>query len=422
MLLRFEVENHFSIKESQEISLIAGKLKGNESGLRRVAGASDLYAVPVALIYGANASGKTNFLLGLRFVREMVLFSHSKGKPDGGVPRIPFALVEQTEMMPSRFEVEFIVNGSRYIFGFTCDSHKFLAEWLYAFPEGKRRKLYERESKNVEFGPTMTGPKKQLANLMRQNSLFISTAAQNSHEEITKVASFFRDIDYISSASLPSIMISDRLVDGGHVDPRVINFLRTMGTGVVGLQQREREIEVPERLKALFEAAKARLGDEASAEMNFLQKEIEIELHHQGEGGNYPLPLRYESAGTLRLLRLTGKILHALDNGTLLLVDELDASLHTLVAEQIIELFTNPDYNLKGAQLIATTHDTNILSCDHLRRDQIWFCEKDDIGVSHIFSLADFKLRQSDRFEKGYLEGRFGAIPFAGDLKALIET
>ncbi len=115
---------------------------------------------------------------------------------------------------------------------------------------------------------------------------------------------------------------------------------------------------------------------------------------------------------------MMSKILRALDQGALLIIDELDTSLHTLVAEQIVELFSNPEYNPKGAQLLATTHDTNILACDHLRRDQIWFCEKDFVGASSIFSLSDFKLRSSDNFEKGYLEGRFGAIPFAGDLGA----
>lgn len=423
MLLRFEAENVFSIAETQELSLVASKLRGSETGLLPVPGASGLRAVPVALIYGANASGKTNFVQAFMFMRSAILFSHSQGDPEGGVPRVPFALDEESETEPSHFEAEFVVSGSRYIFGFTCDSQSFLTEWLYAFPEGKRRKLYEREGKNVDFGSTMLGAKKPLVDFMRHNSLFISTATQNDHEELSKLVNFFRDIQYSGNLSVSPSTITNTFKEG-QVDPRAITFLNTTGTGVVGLEQREKD--VPEQVKILssefLAIARKHLGDDAPADMEPSGKDVEIRLVHQGSTKQHALPLRHESAGTRRLLLMMTKIIRALDKGALLIIDELDTSLHTLVAEQILELFTDPKYNPKGAQLIATTHDTNVLACDHLRRDQIWFCEKDNIGVSRIFSLAEFKLRPTDRFEKGYLEGRFGAIPFAGDLSALLEA
>lgn len=423
MLLRFEAGNVFSFAETQELSLVASKLKGNEKGLLPIPGASDLRAVPVALIYGANASGKTNFVRAFTFMRSAILSSHSQGNPQGGVPRVPFALDDESDTKPSHFEAEFVVSGSRYIFGFTCDSQSFLTEWLYAFPEGKRRKLYERERKNVDFGPTMLGAKKPLVDFMRHNSLFISTATQNDHEELSKLVNFFREAQYSGTLSVSPMVITNTFKEG-QVDPRAITFLQTTGTGVVGLEQFEKEI--PEQIKMMssefIAIARKHLGDEATTDGEPSGKDVEIQLLHQGSTGQHALPLRHESAGTRRLLLLLSKILRALDNGSLLIIDELDASLHTLVAEQIVELFADPEYNQKGAQLIATTHDTNILACDHLRRDQIWLCEKDNVGVSRIFSLADFKLRATDQFEKGYLEGRFGAIPFAGDLSALLEV
>jgi AAA15 family ATPase/GTPase len=423
MLLRFEVGNVFSIAEIQELTLVASKLKGHEAGLHPISGTSGLRAVPVALIYGANASGKTNFIRAFMFMRNAILSSHSKGNPKGGVPRVPFALDGESEDKPSTLEVEFIASGTRYIFGFTCDSQSFLTEWLYGFPEGKQRKLYERNGKNVEFGPTMLGAKKPLVEFMRNNSLFISTATQNDHEELSKLVNFFRDVEYSGALSVSPTTITNTFKEG-QVDPRTIDFLRASGTGVVGLEQREKVI--PDRIKALssefLAVARKHFGNDAEVEMEDMGKDVEIQLLHQGSAKHHALPLRYESAGTRRLLLVMSKVLRALDQGSLLIVDELDASLHTLVAEQIVELFNNPDYNSKGAQLIATTHDTNILACDHLRRDQIWFCEKDTIGVSRIFSLADFKLRSTDHFGKGYLEGRFGAIPFAGDLSALFEA
>lgn len=423
MLLRFEAGNVLSIAEIQELSLVASKLQGNEAGLLPIPGGSGLRAVPVVLIYGANASGKTNFVRAFTFMRSAILSSHSRGNPQGGVPRVPFALDNESEAKPSHFEAEFVVSGSRYIFGFTCDSQNFLTEWLYSFPEGKRRKLYEREGKTVDFGSTMLGPKKTLVEFMRSNSLFISTATQNDHEELSKIVGFFRDTKYSGVLSVSPTTITNTFKEG-QVDPRAITFLKSTGTGIIGLEQREKDI--PEQMKLLsaefLAVARKHLGDESQTDAEPTGKDVEIQLLHQGATQQHALPLRSESAGTRRLLLMMSNILNAIDNGSLLIIDELDASLHTLVSEQVIELFTNPLYNTKGAQLIATTHDTNVLSCDHLRRDQIWFCEKDDVGVTRIFSLSDFKLRKTDKFEKGYLEGRFGAIPFSGNLSGLIEV
>jgi AAA15 family ATPase/GTPase len=422
MLLRFEAGNVLSIAKTQEMSLVASKLKGSEKGLFPIPGTPNLQAMPVALIYGANASGKTNFVRAFMFMRKAILYSHSQGNPNGGVPREPFSLDEEIEVMPSRFEVEFVVDSSRYVFGFTCDSQDFLTEWLYAFPEGKRRKLYEREGKNVDFGPSMAGVKKPLVEFMRTNSLFISTATQNDHEVLSKLVSFFRKIQYSGALAVSSNNITNTFKEG-QIDPRTITFLQSTGTGVVGLKQHKRPIT--EQIKVLnaeiLAVARKHFGDEVLLDPEMKGNDIEIQLVHQGLKKQHALPLQSESAGTRRLLLVMSKILNALDTGSLIIIDELDASLHTLVAEQIIELFNNPEYNTKRAQLIATTHDTNILACNHLRRDQIWFCEKDDIGVSYIYSLAEFKLRSTDKFEKGYLEGRFGAIPFAGDLSTLIE-
>lgn len=423
MLIRFEAGNVLSIAETQELSLVASKLSGNETGLLPIPGTPGLRAVPVALIYGANASGKTNVVRAFIFMRTAILFSHSRGNPEGGIAREAFALDDDSDTRPSHFEAEFVVSGSRYIFGFTCDGQRFITEWLYAFPEGKRRKLYEREGKTVVFGPTMVGVKKPLVNFMRNNSLFISTATQNHHEELSKIVNFFRIVQYSDDLVVSSSTITNTFKEGD-IDPRTITFLRTTGTGIVGLEQREKTI--PDQLKVLrseiFAIARKHLGDDSVVDAEPSGKDMEIELLHQGATKHRALPLRHESAGTRRLLVMMSKVLGALDKGSLLIIDELDTSLHTLVAEQIVELFTDPKYNSKGAQLIATTHDTNVLAHDHLRRDQIWFCEKDDAGVSRIFSLAEFKTRPTDRFEKGYLEGRFGAIPFEGDLPALLEV
>lgn len=423
MLIRFEAENLFSFAQAQELSLVASKLKDHEDGLRLIPGTSGLRAVPAALIYGANASGKSNLISAFMFMTCAILFSHSRWSPDDGVPRVPFALDDESNDGLSRCEVEFVVDDRRYVFGFTFDNHSFITEWLYDFPEGKRRKQYERESNEVEFGQSMRGAKKHLVEFMRPNSLFISTATQNDHIELSKIVGFFRSIQFCDTLAVSPATVG-RMFTDGRVDVRTIAFLRDTGTGVVGQEQREKKL--PERLtklgSRLREVFREQLGDEYADGLHIGDNGAEMMLRHQGSKKEYTLPLRRESAGTLRLLVLMGEVLSALDKGTVLIIDELDTSLHTLVAEQIVELFSDPRHNPRGAQLIATTHDTNVLACKHLRRDQVWFCEKDDAGASHVFSLAEFKLRSKDNFERGYLEGRFGAIPFAGNLGALLEA
>jgi AAA15 family ATPase/GTPase len=423
MLLRFEVGNFASFAEAQELSMVATKLKGPDSGLVPIPGMSGMRTVPVALIYGANASGKTGFVRAISFMRSAILSSHSKGDPQGGVPRNAFALHEDKKREPSHFEADFTTNGTRYIFGFTCDNDNFLTEWLYSFPEGKRRKLYERNGKSVEFGSTMSGPKKTLVDFMRSNSLFISTATQNDHEELSIIVNFFKDIEFSINLSVSPTTITNTFKEG-QIDPRTIEFLKGIGTGVVGLEQREKEIPEQVRLMTseILAIARKHLGEDASSENEGNGKDVEIQLIHQGTSGEYALPLHLESAGTRRLLIMMSKMFKAMDKGSLIIIDELDASLHTLVSEQVISLFSNLKYNRNGAQLIATTHDTNVLSCSSVRRDQIWFCEKDTTGGSHLFPLSDFKVRSTDKFENGYLEGRFGAIPFSGNLRALVKA
>jgi len=425
MLLRLSASNLLSIAKTQELSLVASKLKGPEKALRPIPG-TDLFALPSAVIYGANASGKTNFVKAFRFMRSAILESHRRGHPEGGVPRVPFALDEEMSRTPSAVEAEFVVDGTRFQYGFECDDDRFTSEWLFSYPEGKRRRLFERSGSEVEFGAHFRGPKKILVDLMRPNSLFISTATQNDHEELTRIASFFRRTKYSSNIAVAKELINNTFKKD-QIDERAIAFLTAIGTGINGYRQMD--VEVPENVKAMAKEfvniARKHMGEAAG----FLDdgppdrsKDVVLEFSHAGAGGEtFFFGLERESSGTRRLILLMNMVFKALDEGSLVIIDELDASLHTSAAEQILSLFSRPEINRNGAQLIATTHDTNLLNCACLRRDQIWFCEKDTEGASHIFPLSDIKSRQSDNFEQGYLEGRYGAIPFSGDMTSLFE-
>lgn len=425
MLLRFSAKNYLSIAGTDEISLVASSLKGPECSLVPIPG-TDLSALPSAIIYGANASGKTNFLKAFSFLRSAILQSHTHGNPEGGVPRIPFKLDPLAAAETTSLEAEFIIDGVRVQYGFECDDDSFTAEWMYSYPEGKRRKLFERSGNKVEFGSHFKGPKKILVDLMRANSLFISTATQNDHEELSKIVAFFRRTRFSMNVAVAKELINNTFKKD-QVDPRTIEFLKSIGTGITGFRQKD--IEVPESVrlmtKEFVSLARKHMGENAIVEEDQSDRlrDVSIEFSHAGVSGEpCYFGLERESSGTRRLVLMMNTIFKALDQGNLVVIDELDASLHTFAAAQILELFENPKINRNGAQLIATTHDTNLLSLSRLRRDQIWFCEKDEAGASHLFPLSDIKSRPTDNFEQGYLEGRYGAIPYAGDLVALFEV
>jgi len=425
MLLRLNVQNYRSIAKKQEFSFVATNLKGPQSNLAPIPGTGELKALPCALIYGANASGKTNFVNAFRFMKGAVLFSHRQANPEGGVPRIAFALDENIGSSPTFLEADFVVENVRYQYGFECDDDRFLTEWLYSFPEGKRRKLFERKDNSVDFGPHLRGPKRALVEFMRPNSLFISTATQNDHENLSKIVMFFKSAKLSTSVSVAKQMINSTFRKN-QIDPRTISFLNSIGAGIVNYRQTD--VIVPDDIKSFMKEmmllAKKHMADmpELDEDLSQQEKQVAIELAHLGSNEKeYFFGLEMESAGTRRLLLIMSLVFKALDKGSVIFIDELDASLHTHAVEQILFMFVDPEINKKGAQLIATTHDTNILTSKILRRDQIWFCEKDSGGASHIFALSDIKSRPSDNFEQGYLEGRYGAIPFAGNLKALFK-
>lgn len=422
MLLRFSVQNYLSVAETNEISLVASSLKGPECKLVAIPG-TDLSALPSAIIYGANASGKTSFLRAFSFFRGAILNSHTQGDPEGGVRRVPFKLDPAKASEPTSFEAEFVLDGIRFQYGFECNDDVFTSEWLFSYPEGKRRRLFERNGKGVEFSSHLKGPKKILVEFMRPNSLFMSTATQNDHDELSKIVVFFRSARF----SMDDVMAHERLgssLQEKQVDPRTIEFLKYIGTGITGF--RKKEVEIPEEVRNMSKELSAifnkHLGDKAKIDGDISDQSfyIALEFAHPGYSGEvYYFGLERESSGTQRLILMLNTVFKALDEGGLVLIDEIDASLHTFAAAHILQLFQNPQINRNGAQLIATTHDTNLLDRSRLRRDQIWFCEKDEFGASHLFALSDIKSRPTDNFEQGYLEGRYGAMPPAGDFVSI---
>ena len=414
MFLRFSVSNHLSIRDSQELSFVASSLKDESAGLIDCSAAPNGSLLPAAVIYGPNASGKSNLINAIHTMCSMVLTSQTKGEPGGGVPRHPFKLDPACSQMPSRFDIDFVVDSVRYHYGFKASSKAFESEWLYAFPKSQRRTLFERDGDEFRFGRGLRGQNNDIAGLTRPNSLYLSAAAQNSHEQLSRIFGFFRSMLGVRGVAVHSGMASGQLTKQG-MDSRVIDFLKNINTGVI--TYRRKETELPEEVRTanqeIFAVLKRVVGPRGDFEMDLGDKHVTIELAHQGRDGEVVyLELDRESAGTRRLLILLGLAYKALDKGRPLYIDELDASLHTQASAAVLKLFCSPETNPKGAQLIATTHDTNLLESSVLRRDQVWFMEKDSEGATQLYPLIDIRTRKGDNIERGYLQGRYGAVPF----------
>ncbi|WP_299702545.1 ATP/GTP-binding protein [uncultured Tateyamaria sp.] len=422
MLLSFSATNYKSISDTQTLSLVGSKLKGPREPLELLVPGGGNGVLPCAIIYGANAAGKSNLVNAMSIMRRLVLDSHRDAAREASLPARPFLLDDDYEGEPTAFEVSFMVDSIRYDYGFSFDESQFLEEWLFSFPEGRRRKLFEREDGSISFGSGMKGEKRSLERFLRENALFLSIATQNKHEELSAVFSFFEDMFFSNRISVGGHVI-DAAFKENEIDERTIRFLEAIGTGVVGYQQTE--ANRPDEIKAMLTDFRALIEKHAepsdpSELPDVEEKEFKIELGHLTKAGEKKFFAgSLESAGTRRLLVIMNRIFEVLDKGQVAIIDELDASLHSVAVKAMLALFFDPTVNKNNAQLIATTHDTNLLDPEFLRRDEIWFVEKEVSGESQYFSLAEIVARKGEVFEKSYLAGRYGALPVMPDFSDL---
>lgn len=420
MILNFKIENHRSIAEQQQISMVASSLKDRTDSLRIAPGNTDVRVLPCAVIMGANASGKSNTILGIHAFKEYVLHSHQKGKPGEKIPRRHFMLSEEYFELPTRFELDFIVDDVHHSYGFEFNGDRFLKEWLFSYPHSRKRVLFERNDDKYFFGRELKGHNKLISDLTRRNSLFLSCAAQNDHDILGKIFKYIDDIIVCTYDSADEEKVIMKL-SNGEIDPRVIEYLNECDIGISG--HRFVEIDIPDEMLELQSKIVTLVKNHTDISRNVepITLNKTLQLGHISSGDIRFMPLSQESSGTRRLIILLSDIFKAIDLGTSVFIDEIDASLHTEACASLFELFCSNKLNPKGAQLIATTHDTNILKIDCLRRDQIWFCEKMESGGTSVYSLSDISVKKGVDIEKGYLAGRFGGVPIVTSLEALTE-
>jgi hypothetical protein len=417
MLLRFRVSNFRSLMDKQELSMVASSPASPAESLAPLDD-QDLHVLPVAAIYGANAAGKSNVIDALRFMSSAVAGSHRSWRPDGEIPREPFLLDEAHRLAPSTFEADFLLAGKRYQYGFTLDSKKIQEEWLYAYQNQRRRVWFHRKANagvNFTFGKSLRGNNRTIASLTRENSLFLSAAAENNHEMLSAAHSWF--VSNLTFVDRNIVLIAALLP---YRKESILDLLRLADLGITNIERKD----FPEDRKNMVLKLVRFFGDTINEDAIRYLEQFDfslvgpVQLTHASS--NYPggvaLPIEKESQGTQALLMLTSSLLITLERGGVLCVDELDRSLHPRLALEIVHIFKDPRRNPKKAQLIFNTHDTtllgDLLGSSGLRRDEVWFVEKDRAGATHLYPLTDFKPRPDENLERGYLQGRYGAIPF----------
>ncbi|WP_321314315.1 ATP-binding protein [Halarcobacter sp.] len=420
MLLQFSVNNHKSIKDTIEFSLLKeSQDKGNSFKIRQYE------LLKSAIVYGANASGKSNFLKSLAFMGRIVLNKDKVIQSTDLLAHIPFRLNTETEDSSSTFEVVFFIDDIKYRYGFELDKTTVYSEWLYADEKGKEAKLFYRDIEEEDYVNSNRFKEgynffdKNNSNIrISKNQLFIWKCDQNDGEISKSILNWFNHVNFIDGIDHDGyIEYTMEQMENHEFKCEMINLIKTADIGIedILLEKKEVPSNIVEELPFPKEL-KEKILKEGGL------KEISLDTYHKkfdknnNEIGNVVFNLeKEESIGTRKFFKMTAPILNTLKEGKILIIDELDASLHPMLTKSLIEMFHNEELNTKNAQLIFATHDTNLLTPSLFRRDQIWLTEKDKYGATNIYSLAQFKdVRAKENFEKNYIQGKYGAIPYLG--------
>jgi hypothetical protein len=418
-LLTFRAQNVRSFRDEFELSLISTRLAEDEI-VRSVTwreGGRPIGILPAAGVFGANASGKSNVLKAMDDMRGQVLHSFRTGNPIGGIPRRPFLLDLPARGEPSRFEVDVILAGVRHEYGYVLDDSQILKEWAYRYPHGKAVRLFHRRESEVELGSAERVKGRAVRELLRPNALYLSTAASANHPVLLPIYAWFARNLRLAEANSREFRqaLTTQLLDDEACSEQVLALLRAADLGVTGAKKYQIDPVMKERLQRAVRILAGQEGEPESSDEGPAFEQLGVRLTHRSPIGDVELDTQDESLGTLIWFGLVGPVIEALAEGTVLLADELDASLHPALVTEIIRLFQDPRSNPRQAQLIFNSHDATILgdstSPRAVGRDQIWFTEKSPDGATRLYPLSDFDPRKEEAIGRRYLAGRYGATP-----------
>ncbi|MBP6826106.1 MAG: ATP-binding protein, partial [Saprospiraceae bacterium] len=369
-----------------------------------------------AAIYGANASGKSNLLKALVAMRENIMNS-VRLSSTSEIDLSPFILSSITENKPSYFEIIIQIAETKYRYGFEADRHNIHAEWLFEAKLEKEKVLFIRENNTISRGKTFSEGN-GLEQKTKQNTLFLSVCDQFNGEISSKMIKWFSS--WSSAVDDFYFLYSDKthqLFQELSNKESILRLIKQFDLGIDDIRIKQEEVNQPSVFSVFVSPSEIKRQVDRVYAIHTKYDNSEIPI------GSVELRMEEaESSGTNKLFNLSGFIFNCLNQGSLLVADELDAKLHPLMTRAIVRLFNDPQSNPNNAQLIFATHDTNLLSYGNFRRDQIYFTEKDQYGASDLYSLAEFKeegngkVRKDRSFQKDYIQGRYGAVPFIGDL------
>lgn len=399
MLINFTVGNYCSFKEKKTLSMEATAIKELKESVIVKEGYKLL---PSAVIYGANSSGKSNLLKAIDKFKEIVTISSKLNSTDK-LDITPFLLNEDTAKEPSYFEVELLIDSTVYTYGFMADNERVHEEWLYEKKGKKEVCLFVRTEEGIGVTDEYSEGK-GLEERARDNGLFLAVVDSFNGKIAKKIVSKISDIFTVSGIDhefwfrFTNIACKVKELD---YQKEIRDFLTSMNVGFDNFEIPEDE-EVVKRVKAYTIHHLYNNKGDITGEKRFSM-------------------IEHESSGTNKLFDLAALVIVVLGIGQVLVIDELDSKLHPLLTQHIISIFKDPEKNPNGAQLIFATHDTNLLNVKTFRRDQIWFTEKDPTEATDLYSLVEFKepdgtkIRNDRSFEKDYIKGRYGAIPYIKD-------
>ncbi|MEG4441198.1 ATP-binding protein [Microcoleus sp. AT9_B5] len=373
-----------------------------------------------AAIYGANASGKSNLVAAINFMKWFVLNSSKETQVSDAIDIEAFRLSTETEKEPSFFEIVFILEGKTFRYGFEVNAREVVSEWLFQADDSEEKMLFERDFDNYILDDFPEG--QGISDKTRSNALFLSVVAQFNGKISGKILLWFsKNLQLISG--LQDTQYRKETLESFENDRHrhdIIEFIKKLDLGIADIEIINQPVFVIANNTAVYGSSYGSLYP-----ISVTQTTVQTSHPKYDADGKQTSMERFdmekhESEGTNKLFALAGILLDTLRTGKILLIDELDARLHPLITRELICLFNSNETNPHNAQLIFTTHDTNLLTSKTLRKDQIWFTEKDNKGATDLYSLVEYKVGKNASFERDYMIGKYGAIPFIGNFKELI--
>lgn len=422
MLLQFKLTNYRSIASEQVLSLVPTTT--NSEHLENIISNEKYSALNVIAIYGANSSGKSNILNAIQVLDQLVFLS-SRTNSTTALPYDPNLLIEGFDEKPTQFEITFVIEGVRYRYGVEYNLDHVLIEYLFRKKIGREVEIFYRKGETIEVSSALNAKALLIDAAIestRSNSLFLSACDQFNIDEAKTIFSWFERLISVDGLNTRNEGLNTlALLDDDKIfRPKIVRYLKNLDLGFNGIKVSKKKLDSNDFSGIENEEIKSdlitRLNGKIGTKVETMHNKYSIEGKVLDNEISWILVER-ESAGTLKAFQLSGPIIFALSTGGVLVVDEIEAKLHTKLTQSIISLFLDPTTNPKGAQLVFATHDTNLLDSLKLRRDQINFVSKGKLENTELYSLSDivYKDGKKERIEtdkeRRYLEDRYGATP-----------